>query len=61
MTPPRDAGALTIKSGACLTATSIRTLTRPLTSPDPCVELWFILHFEDQTAYLERQTAQRRD
>jgi RloB-like protein len=27
---------------------------------NPCLELWFILHFEDETAYLERQAAQRR-
>jgi len=27
---------------------------------NPCLELWFILHFEDQTAYLERQAAQDR-
>jgi hypothetical protein len=27
---------------------------------NPCLELWFILHFEDQTAYLERQAAQHR-
>ena len=27
---------------------------------NPCIELWFILHFADQTAYLERQEAQRR-
>jgi hypothetical protein len=26
----------------------------------PCVELWFILHFEDQTAHIERQQAQSR-
>jgi RloB-like protein len=27
---------------------------------NPCLELWFIVHFEDHTAYLERQAAQRR-
>jgi RloB-like protein len=27
---------------------------------NPCLELWFILHFEDHTAYIERQAAQRR-
>jgi hypothetical protein len=27
---------------------------------NPCLELWFILHFEDQAAYIERQAAQRR-
>lgn len=27
---------------------------------NPCLELWFILHFEDQIAYLERQAAQSR-
>jgi len=27
---------------------------------NPCLELWFILHFEDQTAYIERLAAQRR-
>lgn len=27
---------------------------------NPCIELWFILHFEDRTMYLERQAAQRR-
>jgi len=27
---------------------------------NPCLELWFILHFEDQTSYLERYAAQHR-
>ena len=27
---------------------------------NPCIELWFILHFEDQTAYLSRHEAQSR-
>jgi RloB-like protein len=27
---------------------------------NPCLELWFVLHFEDQTGYLERQAAQQR-
>lgn len=27
---------------------------------NPCVELWFLLHFEDQNAHLERGEAQRR-
>jgi hypothetical protein len=27
---------------------------------NPCLEFWFILHFEDKTAYIERQAAQRR-
>lgn len=27
---------------------------------NPCIELWFILHFEDQTAYLTRQAAQKK-
>lgn len=27
---------------------------------NPCIELWFILHFEDQTAYIERRAAQAR-
>jgi hypothetical protein len=26
----------------------------------PCLELWFLIHFEDQTAYLDRREAQRR-
>jgi hypothetical protein len=26
----------------------------------PCIELWFVLHFEDQTAYIEREHAQSR-
>lgn len=26
----------------------------------PCLELWFLLHFENQTAYIERHSAQRR-
>lgn len=26
----------------------------------PCLELWFILHFQNQTAYLDRREAQRR-
>jgi hypothetical protein len=25
---------------------------------NPCIELWFLLHFEDQTAYIERHDAQ---
>lgn len=27
---------------------------------NPCIELWFILHFERHNAYIERQPAQRR-
>lgn len=27
---------------------------------NPCIELWFILHFEDQTAVIDRHPAQRR-
>lgn len=27
---------------------------------NPCLELWFLLHFQDQTAYLERKVAQAR-
>jgi hypothetical protein len=27
---------------------------------NPCIELWFVLHFEDQTAHIERQPAQKR-
>ena len=27
---------------------------------NPCLELWFMLHFEDRMAYIERQAAQRR-
>jgi hypothetical protein len=26
---------------------------------NPCIELWFILHFQDQTAYIDRHNAQR--
>lgn len=26
---------------------------------NPCVELWFVLHFADQTAHIERDVAQR--
>jgi hypothetical protein len=26
----------------------------------PCLELWFVLHFENQTAYIDRDAAQRR-
>jgi hypothetical protein len=26
---------------------------------NPCIELWFLLHFVDQTAYIERHDAQR--
>jgi hypothetical protein len=26
----------------------------------PCIELWFLIHFENQTAYLHRRDAQRR-
>lgn len=25
---------------------------------NPCIELWFILHFQDQTAHIERSNAQ---
>ena len=27
---------------------------------NPCIELWFVLHFEDCVRYLKRQAAQRR-
>jgi hypothetical protein len=27
---------------------------------NPCIELWFILHFDNTTAYIDRQAAQRR-
>ncbi len=27
---------------------------------NPCIELWFLLHFDDQTAHLERHEAQSR-
>jgi hypothetical protein len=27
---------------------------------NPCIELWFILHFEAQTAWIERKQAQNR-
>jgi hypothetical protein len=27
---------------------------------NPCIELWFILHFEDRTSFIERQKAQGR-
>jgi hypothetical protein len=27
---------------------------------NPCIELWFIIHFEDQTAYMDRHAAQDR-
>ena len=27
---------------------------------NPCIELWFVLHFEDQTAAIDRHPAQRR-
>lgn len=27
---------------------------------NPCIELWFLLHFEDQTAFLDRHEAQTR-
>jgi hypothetical protein len=26
---------------------------------NPCIELWFLLHFADQTAYIDRRDAQR--
>jgi hypothetical protein len=26
----------------------------------PCIELWFILHFEDRSAYIDRRAAQSR-
>lgn len=31
-----------------------------LAATNPCIELWFLLHFEDQTAYIERAAAQAR-
>jgi RloB-like protein len=31
-----------------------------LAMSNPCIELWFILHFEDCTVHIERQKAQRR-
>ena len=27
---------------------------------NPCIELWFVLHFENQTAYIDRRAAQTR-
>jgi RloB-like protein len=27
---------------------------------NPCIELWFVLHFEDRTAYIDRKEAQGR-
>ena len=27
---------------------------------NPCIELWFVLHFEDRTAFLDRREAQHR-
>jgi len=27
---------------------------------NPCIELWFILHYEDQTAHIESAEAQKR-
>ncbi len=27
---------------------------------NPCIELWFILHFEDQTSYISRHKAQSK-
>lgn len=27
---------------------------------NPCIELWFVLHHEEQTAHIERQAARRR-
>ena len=27
---------------------------------NPCIELWLVLHFEDQTAHVDRHTIQRR-
>ena len=27
---------------------------------NPCVELWFLLHFEERTAFIDRREAQRR-
>lgn len=27
---------------------------------NPCLELWFVVHFEDQTAWIDRADAQRR-
>lgn len=27
---------------------------------NPCIELWFVLHFENRTAFIDRKEAQRR-
>jgi hypothetical protein len=31
-----------------------------LSISNPCLELWFLLHFQDQTGYIDRFEAQRR-
>lgn len=31
-----------------------------LAMSNPCIELWFLLHFEDQTAFIDRHEAQDR-
>ncbi|PZS40737.1 MAG: hypothetical protein DLM62_01280 [Pseudonocardiales bacterium] len=69
-TPGRGAVVPTTRYGACSIVTSTPISPRPSTSrrkcginlaiSNPCLELWFVLHFEDQTSYLERYAAQRR-
>ena len=63
----RAPGILSI--GACSTLTCTRTWHRRLTwrltteinlaISNPCVELWFVLHFQEQIALLGRHDAQR--
>ncbi len=57
-------------AGASLTKTHIRIWREAVAKAEanginlavssPCIELWFVLHFDDQTAYIERQQAQSR-
>ena len=58
------------RSGACLTSTNTRTYRLPYTThgkvdievavSNPCMELWLVLHAEDQTAHISRRNVQRR-
>jgi len=44
----RDALELAAAKGICIALSA------------PCIELWLLIHFESQTAYLSREEAQRR-
>jgi hypothetical protein len=46
------------KIPAALELASANSISVAISSP--CIEAWFLIHFENQTAYLDRRDAQRR-